>query len=43
MAFKEGKRQNEVHIGIQELRKRVVDTYGKLPAGGWGSFRFGTL
>jgi P4 family phage/plasmid primase-like protien len=41
--FKEWKRQNEVTVGVQELRKRVEDAYGKLPAGGWSTFRFGTL
>jgi P4 family phage/plasmid primase-like protien len=42
-AFKDWKRQNEVSVGIQELRKRVEALYGKLPAGGWASFRFGQL
>jgi phage/plasmid-associated DNA primase len=41
--FKEWKKQNEVQVGVPELRKRVVETYGKLPAGGWTNFRFGTL
>lgn len=41
--FKEWKRQNEVQVGIQDLRKRVEETYGKLPSGGWGTFRFGTV
>jgi P4 family phage/plasmid primase-like protien len=41
--FKDWKRQNEVHVGIQELRKRVEALYGKLPTGGWSSFRFGML
>jgi phage/plasmid-associated DNA primase len=41
--FKEWKRQNEVQVGVQELRKRVEETYGKLPSGGWTAFRFGTL
>jgi P4 family phage/plasmid primase-like protien len=40
--FKEWKRQNEVQVGIPELRKRVEETYGKLPTGGWTNFRFGT-
>jgi phage/plasmid-associated DNA primase len=40
--FKEWKRQNEVQVGVQELRKRVEETYGKLPTGGWTNFRFGT-
>lgn len=40
--FKEWKRQNEVQVGVPELRRRVEETYGKLPAGGWTSFRFGT-
>jgi P4 family phage/plasmid primase-like protien len=42
--FKEWKRQNEVNgATVVELRKRVEVSYGKLPAGGWGGFRFGTL
>ena len=41
--FKEWKRQNEVHVGVADLRKRIVETYGKVPSGGWTSFRFGTL
>lgn len=41
--FKEWKRQNEVHVGVADLRKRIVETYGKVPAGGWTAFRFGTL
>jgi hypothetical protein len=41
--FKEWKRQNEVHVGVADLRKRIVETYGKVPVGGWTSFRFGTL
>ena len=42
-SFKDWKRQNEVSVGIQELRKRIETLYGKLPAGGWASFRFGQL
>jgi P4 family phage/plasmid primase-like protien len=41
--FKEWKRQNEVQVGVPELRRRVEETYGKLPSGGWTNFRFGTL
>jgi putative DNA primase/helicase len=41
--FKEWKRQNEVNVGVQELRKRVETAYGKLPSGGWSTFRFGQI
>ena len=42
--FKEWKRQNEItSASVTELRKRLEDTYGKLPHGGWSGFRFGTL
>ena len=42
--FKEWKRQNEVNgASMDELKKRIVETYGKVPHGGWANFRFGTV
>ncbi len=40
--FQEWKRGNEViKGGVQDLKKRVEATYGKLPKNGWTAFRFG--
>jgi len=43
-SFQEWKRTNEVKSGAttQELVKRIEDTYGKYPKGGWIAFRFVT-
>ena len=39
--FHEWKRSNEVRSGgVQDLRKRIESMYGKMPTGGWTSFRF---
>jgi hypothetical protein len=42
--FQEWKRQNEVGHGrgsAVDLRKRIEAQFGKMPKGGWISFRFG--
>jgi P4 family phage/plasmid primase-like protien len=40
--FQEWKRGNEVSKGgVQDLRKRIESTYGKMPKNGWTAFRFG--
>jgi len=41
--FNAWKRNNEIaKASAQELRKRLEQDYGKLPNGGWTSFRFGS-
>ena len=41
--FHEWKRSNEVRSGgVPDLRKRIESVYGKMPIGGWTSFRFGS-
>jgi hypothetical protein len=41
--FNAWKRNNEIaKASAQELRKRLEQDYGKLPSGGWTSFRFGS-
>jgi len=42
MTFGEWKRSNELHKGSPaDLRKRLEAAYGKMPKGGWTSFRCG--
>ena len=42
MTFGEWKRSNELHKGSPaDLRKRLEATHGKMPRGGWVSFRCG--
>jgi hypothetical protein len=41
--FNAWKRNNEIaKASATELRKRLEKDYGKLPSGGWTSFRFGS-
>jgi P4 family phage/plasmid primase-like protien len=43
-SFREWKRSNETYNGsVSELRKRIEEKYGKLPKGGWTTFKFGPV